>query len=128
MATTSPPGVLLLADIARILTEERRKRDGAGAPALKVSTVLANLRDSRAADGRYATNPMPMPAGYLGTSRQAPWWPADTEQAHRDWYNSRPGHGHGTGGRRAGSKVRVAQPPKRRKGTGSKAAGEAAAG
>jgi hypothetical protein len=121
MATTdtkSPPGTILLADIARFWTEERRKKTFDAEP-IKYTTVLSYLKESRG--GRYADNPMPMPAGYLGTARQAPWWPADAEKELRDWYINRPGHGHGTGGRYAGRAAKVAKPAKRRKGTGKAA-------
>jgi len=131
MATTetkTPPGTVLVDDIARFWTEERRKKYPDADP-VRRTTVLSYMNESR--NGRYVANPMPLPetsgGGYLNTSRQAPWWPADAEQALRDWYHSRPGHGHGTGGRYAGrkGKVAVAKPAKRRKGTGT---GRAAAG
>lgn len=120
--TKSPPGVLLVADVARIWTEERR-RARPDAPDIRYATVLSYMKESRS--GRYTSNPMPLPethdGGYLNTSRQAPWWPASAERALRDWFNGRPGHGHGTGGRYAGRKPAVAKPAKRRKGTGTAA-------
>jgi hypothetical protein len=125
--TKSPPGIILVADIARFWTEERRKKHS-DAPEIKTETVLRYLGESRQDGGRYKANPMPLPedtgGGYLNTSRQAPWWPDSTEQAHRDWFNNRPGHGHGTGGRYAGRAAKVAKPAKRRAGTGRKAAGK----
>lgn len=127
MATTetkTPPGTLLVDDIARFWTEERRKKYPTCDP-VRRTTVLAYMKESRG--GRYATNPMPLPetsgGGYMNTSRQAPWWPAAAEKELRDWYNGRPGYGHGTGGRYAGSKAKVAKPAKRRRGTGRAAAG-----
>jgi len=127
MATTetkTPPGILLVDDIARIWTLERRRKYPDADP-IRRTTVLAYMKESRA--GRYVDNPMPLPettgGAYLNTSRQAPWWPATAENALRDWYNNRPGYGHGTGGRYAGRKTAVAKPAKRRKGTGRAAAG-----
>src|ERR1051325_1494515 len=126
---TAPAGVLLLADVARICTEEARKkyderaakRDRVNArrlsrgrdslPPLReftpitVSTVRSYRKESKQMvgkrPGRYRDNPVPPAAGALGTARQAPWWPETDEQKWRDWWNSRPGHGHGTGGRYA---------------------------
>lgn len=128
--TQAPPGVLLLADVARIFTEEARKQydqrvakleeknarrrlKGLGVfPPLReftgitAETARTYLKQSKpmfgSKPGRYADNPMPPPAGRIGTARQVPWWPAGDEQKLRDWFNSRPGYDHGTGGRYAG--------------------------
>lgn len=120
--TASPPGTLLIADIIRIWTEERRKANP-GAEEIRYKTVLSYMKESRT--GRYAGNPMPLPetcgGGYLNRARQAPWWPVAAEKDLRAWYAGRPGHGHGTGGRYAGRAAKVAQPAKRRPGTGTKA-------
>lgn len=124
MPTKSPPGTLLVADVARIWTEERRAKKP-DAVSVRTETVLRYLGQSRQENGRYKDKPMPLPeltgGGYMGTSRQTPWWPADQEQALRDWWSSRPGHGHGTGGRYAGAQAKTAAPAKRRKGTGRRA-------
>lgn len=114
---TAPPGALLVADVARLLSEERRKTKP-DAPDLKPATVLAWVKWSRTPGGRYYGNPVPEQAGYLGTSRQVIWWKSEQAKDWITWFNSRPGHGHGTGGRRAGSTVQVAKPAKRRARTG----------
>lgn len=129
----TPPGLLLIDDVARVFTEEARKQydervherekkndrrrlRGLGAlPPLpefrpiSPETVRAYRKESKPfhgrRPGRYANNPMPPPGGYVGTARQAPWWPAADEQKLRDWWNSRPGYGHGTGGRYAGRRT-----------------------
>ena len=98
----APPGTLLVADVARIWSEERRRRKP-GAPDVSTHTVLAYLKESRGEAGRYTNKPVPEPAGYLAANNRFVWWRADQEQALRDWWNDRPGQGHGTGGRRAGS-------------------------
>lgn len=100
--THGPPGVLLPRDIARIWTEEAQK-NRPGAPPIKIRTVYAYRKESQIDGGRYRKNPMPLPDGCTGARGNGPWWRASREQDLRDWWNSRPGHGHGTGGRRAGS-------------------------
>lgn len=103
-APVGPPGALLVADVARIWTEERRKRKP-GAPEVSPRTVLSYLKESRKTSkfARYKNNPVPAPAGYLAANNRFVWWKAEQEQALRDWWANRPGHGHGTGGKRAGS-------------------------
>jgi hypothetical protein len=102
-APSAPPGTLLVADVARIWSEERRQQRS-GAPDIKPGTVLAYLKESRGVAGRYTNKPMPEPDGYLAGNRRFVWWRAEREQALRDWWNDRPGQGHGTGGARAGSR------------------------
>lgn len=106
----APPGVLFTMDIARILTDEarkpnpqrKRKANPDRAP-ISAATVWSYGKESRIRGGRYLDNPCPQPDGYSGRNMNGPWWYARREQEWRDWYNSRPGQGHGTGGRRAGS-------------------------
>lgn len=89
----APPGVLRVADVAKMW-------------GVQPGTVSAYIKESKATvgarPGRYAGNPMPTPS-YMGASKKGPWWPKSQEKALMDWFNSRPGLGHGTGGRRAGS-------------------------
>src|ERR1041384_5252895 len=99
----TPDGVLTVDDVIRIFHEEAT-RDKPGARAVRASTIYMYLYHSRssapdAEPRRYAANPMPAPRRM---TRNLLWWGADQEQELRDWWNSRPGLGHGTGGRRAG--------------------------
>lgn len=107
-AITAPAGTLRAADIARIFSEERAKNK-VGSPPVRVTTVWAYLKESRPmvgqTPGRYATNPMPAPDGYSGAGKKGPWWKDTRAGELRDWWNSRPGHGHGTGGRYAGRRA-----------------------
>lgn len=96
-----PPGVLLPADVARILTEEVRKTDPDRDP-IKVSTVWSYSKESRIAGGRYLDNPCPQPDGYSGRNKNGPWWTTDREQEWRDWWHSRPGRESGYFGNREG--------------------------
>lgn len=102
-ARTSPPGVLLVRDVARIWTEEaRRKRPDR--PPIQPSTVWSYVKESFAENGRYRDNPVPRPY----REGQRAWWAADQEPALRQWWHSRPGHGPGrprsrSGGDRAGA-------------------------
>lgn len=111
MTPGNPRGVLRAADVAELWTVERRKRDP-DAPAYKATTVLSYLKESTpAADGkphRYVARPMPAPAGRIGV---VPWWRTSQRRELIDWWRNRPGHGHGTGGPRAGSKRRAAETP-----------------
>jgi hypothetical protein len=109
MTPKPPPGVLSAADVAELWTIERRKARP-DAPAYKPTTVLMYLRESQKTlvDGRprrYAGNPMPAPAGRFGLM---PWWRVNQREELLDWYRSRPGHGHGRGGRWAGRRRRTA--------------------
>lgn len=92
--TATPVGVLRVADVAKMW-------------GVQPGTVSAYLKQSKALvgdkPGRYAGNPMPAPK-YMGQGKKAPWWPESDRQKLMDWFTSRPGLGHGTGGRRAGSK------------------------
>lgn len=97
-APTSPPGVLRVADIARMWR-------------VQPGTVSAYQTQSKemvgSKPGRYAHNPMPAPDGYTGASKKGPWWKEERRQELNDWFKGRLGLGHGTGGRRAGSKART---------------------
>lgn len=90
-----PAGVMMVADVAALW-------------GVTPSTVWSYRKESRDLvgnrKGRYADNPMPEPAGYMSASKKGPWWREDQRQALADWFQSRPGRAHGTGGRRAGSK------------------------
>lgn len=128
MTRTPPPGILGAAEVARIWTQEARKQYGRRVAArtrlnaertarglkpmpeippfreIKPETVLDYLRNSQPGPPagqprRYAKHPLPAPSGRFG---RMPWWPAHLEQQLRDWYNNRPGLGHGTGGWPAG--------------------------
>lgn len=94
-APTGPPGVLRVADVAKIW-------------GVMPGTVSAYVKESKPTvgtrPGRYAANPMPAPT-YSGQGKKGPWWPDSQRQQLIDWFHSRPGLGHGTGGRRAGRKA-----------------------
>jgi hypothetical protein len=107
---------LTMADVARIWTEERRRRDGDDAPAITFNTVKAYVWFSEPAPPgkppkRFQNNPVP-PSVQLDKRRRV-WIPgpgetlADVEQALRDWYNdpTRPGKGVG-GGRKPAKTTR----------------------
>lgn len=108
----SPPGVLRAADVAELWTIERRKTNP-DAPAYKQTTPLVYLRESQKTlvngrPRRYASVPMPAPAGRMGLT---PWWHKEQTEELLQWFRNRPGHGHGRGGPRAGSKRRAAETP-----------------
>lgn len=96
-APATPPGVLHVADVARMW-------------GVQPGTVSAYLKQSKATvgdkPGRYASNPVPAPK-YSGQGKKGPWWPEVQRQQLIDWFASRPGLGHGTGGRRAGGTART---------------------
>lgn len=92
--TDKPAGVIRAADVAALWTEEARKLDPMRRPISK-RTVLSYLEESKPG-GRYGNKPMPA-CKRMGLT---PYWEKWQEQALRDWYNDRPGHGHGRGGRR----------------------------
>lgn len=104
-----PPGVLFRIDVARIWTQEAQKAKPGREP-LRPETVSSYLKESRSETGRYWRNPAPMPDGYAGHDMNLPWWKAGREQELRDWWNSRLGQGHGTGGPRAGGPPRKRNP------------------
>jgi hypothetical protein len=109
----SPPGVLRAADVAELWTIERRKTNP-DAPAYKQTTPLVYLRESQKTlvngrPRRYASVPMPAPAGRMGLT---PWWHKDQTEALLAWWRNRPGYGHGRGGWPAG-RPRPARPAER---------------
>lgn len=84
----TPAGMLLAEHVAVILTQEKQKRDGKGVVGRE--TVLNYIKQSRMATGRYVKTPMPAP-NYLGRTA---WWPAEQEEALREWYRSLPSQAH----------------------------------
>lgn len=100
---------LTTADVARIWTEERRRRDGGDAPEVTFNTVKAYVWFSVPAPRgkppkRFQDNPVP-PSVQLDDRRRV-WVPdpgetlADLEQELRDWYRNRVGKGTGGGRKR----------------------------
>jgi hypothetical protein len=97
---------LKMTDVARIWTDERRRRDGDDAPAITFNTVKGYVWHSEKAPrgkppNRYQDNPMP--ASVQIDQRRRVWIPApgetlaDLEQELRDWYRNRDGRGSGGG-------------------------------
>lgn len=91
-ASTSPAGILLAEDVARIWSRV------AGRP-IKASTVRSYIKESKpmvgSKPGRYADNPMPAP-NHMWPATTA-WWPADQEAELIAWFKSRPTQSHGKG-------------------------------
>ncbi|MBQ1048484.1 hypothetical protein KBX50_08405 [Micromonospora sp. C51] len=82
-------------DVARIWTEEERKKDPDAAE-VSVATVYSYRAKSKPAQpgkkrNRYQDHPVPEPKASRG-KRQPGWEPAQ-EQELRDWWNERPGRG-----------------------------------
>lgn len=91
----APPGILFVADIARICTVEAQKAKPGRGP-IRPATIRSYLKESRSEHGRYARNPAPMPDGYAGGAQNTPWWYEPRGEQWRTWWNSRPTGGHGT--------------------------------
>ena len=87
MGETTRP-VLLVIDICRIWTEERRRRVP-NAPQIQPATVWSYRKESVRDGGRYQQNPMPEPDGYLGRGKKMPYWLPGRESEIRQWFTGR---------------------------------------